>query len=182
MNLEVLRNQNGMCPNTNYIRAAHRFLAEVVYTISKSEAYTGSDLPTQYKVSSYAIPGCEMIIGPYRIWLGVNGKRITFVSNLNTEHKAALQVFYPAIIQYTHGWKLACYPLGQQTNMRCVIEANSDLVIPIRPAGMTYGETPMQVTDEGNYYVHEVAQFIQCFIKVMQTNQFECADIPPSNI
>ncbi len=181
MNLEQVRSQNDIHPNVNHVRAAHRFIAEVNHVITNLQ-FKGDTLPIRYRVTQYVIPGCEFEIGQYRFWLGVNGKRITFVSNLDAEHKAVFDTFYSAITRYTHGWEWACYPLGTKANLRCVIEAEGSLVIPNRPAGMTYGETPMQVTDEGNFYAHEVAQFIQCFIKVMQSNQLECAITPPSNI
>ena len=182
MNLEQVRNQNGMYPNTNYVRAAQRFIAEVNHIIGNLQFKDKVPLAVRYTVTQYVIPGCEFEVGSYRFWLGVNGKRITFVSNLDTSRDETLKVFYSAITQYTHGWKLACYQSGTKTNMRCVIDAANELVVPNKPAGMTYGEAPMQVTDEGNLYAHEVAQLIQCFVKVMQTNHFECANTSPSNI
>ena len=179
--------------HSEHIFAAHKLMLELNNLLQKVVDYQLNPVTIKYSLTDYVIPGCLYVIetksgATYRFWIGVNGRKLSFISHLGSNLARVDNVFKSTFNESKKvGWSFDHHNFRASVNSITTLWGScispDDLIVPIPNSPVIRGDPLLKITPTGYFHLHEAAQVVQLFLRSMEIGRIECyADQDPAPI
>lgn len=171
------------------VRKTAPFYLEVVDVCLRIVCSDGTHPEVQMTDTAYVLPGrtCWLTTasGEFKFWVGINGPRLFFIAwmaDITPERaKDVFQFCFGGAEKV--GWQVNYEPLdggGVSVWANCMTDPDKPLTAPSDSAGFTTAQSNYTLTDDGLFWVTDIAMMVQSWIRTSERHAIKCHPKEPA--